>query len=103
MIESLSLILAWVTGVILGMLFFGGLWWTVQKGLPSERSAFWFFASLVMRTSVVLVGFYLIGQGHWERLPVCLLGFVVARLIVIRLTRIPGISPLCAKGVDHAP
>jgi hypothetical protein len=30
--ETLSLVLALVTGVLLGAIFFGGLWWTVRKG-----------------------------------------------------------------------
>jgi len=37
-----------------------------------------------------LAGFYFVGGGHWERLLLCLLGFVVARLIVTWLTRLPG-------------
>ena len=39
--------------------------------------------------SIVLAGFYFVGRGHWERLLVCLLGFVIARFIVMRLTRTP--------------
>ena len=85
--EALTLILAWVAGVLLGAIFFGGLWWTVRKGVSSQRPALWFFGSLVLRMSLALAGFYLVGHGHWERLLVCLLGFVMARLIVTWLTR----------------
>ena len=85
--DTLNLVLAWGTGIALGVLFFGGLWWTVRKGVSSQRSAFWFIGSLLLRTSIALAGFYLIARGHWERLLLCLLGFVIARLIVIRLTR----------------
>jgi F1F0 ATPase subunit 2 len=84
--ETLSLMLAGVTGVFLGVVFFGGLWWTVQKGSSSKWSALWFFGSLLIRTSVVLAGFYFIGHGHWVRLLLCLPGFVIARLIVTRVT-----------------
>ena len=85
--ESLTLVPALVTGVLLGAMFFGGLWWTVQKGVPSKRSALWFFGSLWLRTSIALAGFYFIARGHWERLLVCLLGFVLARTVVTWLTR----------------
>ena len=91
--EALHLILALVTGVLLGAIFFGGLWWTVQKGVSSKWSALWFFGSLLLRTSIVLAGFYFIARGHWERLLVCLVGFVMARLIVTWLTRSPGENP----------
>ena len=85
--EALSLAPAMVTGVFLGVMFFGGLWWTVRKGFSSKQPALWFFGSLLLRISLALAGFYFVSGGHWERLLVCLLGFVLARLIVTRLTR----------------
>ena len=60
---------------LLGVIFFGGLWWTVQKGVASEAPAFWFLGSLLLRTSLILAGFYLVSLGHWSRLVACLLGF----------------------------
>ena len=87
MSETLSLVLALATGLVLGAIFFGGLWWTIQKGMTSESSALWFCGSWLLRTGLVVAGFLLIARGHWERLPACLLGFVVARLIVMRQIR----------------
>jgi F1F0 ATPase subunit 2 len=101
--ETLSLVLALVTGVLLGAMFFGGLWWTVQKGVSSKRPALWFFGSLLLRTSIALAGFYFIARGHWERLLVCLLGFVMARLIVTRLTRAAEKPTYLAQEASHAP
>ena len=45
--ETLSLVLALVAGVLLGAIFFGGLWWTVRKGVSSKQPALWFFGSLL--------------------------------------------------------
>lgn len=102
--ETLSLALALVTGVLLGLMFFGGLWWTILKGVSSERPALWFFGSLLLRMSITLAGFYLIARGGWERLLLCLLGFVMARLVVTRLTRQPGENnPTRALEGSHAP
>jgi F1F0 ATPase subunit 2 len=101
--ETLILVLALATGVLLGTIFFGGLWWTVQKGISSKRPALWFFGSLLLRTSIALVGFYFIARGHWERLLVCLLGFVMARLIVMWLTRAAEKPTYLAKEASHAP
>lgn len=39
--------------------------------------------------SIALTGFYVVSGGHWERLLVCLLGFFLARLILMRLTGPP--------------
>jgi F1F0 ATPase subunit 2 len=84
-----NLILPWAAGALLGTMFFGGLWWTVQKGLSSKHPALWFLVSQLLRTSVTLAGFYLVADGHWERLLACLVGFISARFIVARLTRSP--------------
>ncbi len=85
--EPLTLVLSGIAGCLLGALFFGGLWWTIRKGVASRRPALWFFGSLLLRMSITLIGFYFVGRGHWERLLLCLLGFVMARLIVTWLMR----------------
>lgn len=102
--EMLSLAPALVSGILLGAIFFGGLWWTVRKGFSSQRPALWFFGSLLLRMSIVLAGFYFVSGGHWERLLVCLLGFVTARLIVTRFSG-PPVAPhnAAAKEAFHAP
>jgi F1F0 ATPase subunit 2 len=102
--ETLRLAPALVTGVLLGAMFFGGLWWTVRKGVSSQRPALWFFGSLLLRMSIALAGFYFVSGGHWERLLVCLLGFVTARLMVKRVTRpLDEHRNAPAKEACHAP
>ena len=101
--EALSLALALVTGVLLGGVFFGGLWWTVRKVVSSKQPAFWLLGSALLRMSIALAGFYFVAQGHWERLLVCLLGFVMARQIVTRLTRVTEKPTYWAKEASHAP
>ena len=102
--EPLTLILAGVAGLFLGAIFFGGLWWTVRKGVSSPRPALWFLGSLLLRMSVILAGFYFVGGGQWQRLLGCLIGFVVARFVVLRLTRPPvEHQHLPTKEVGHAP
>ena len=100
----LFLVLALVAGLVLGAIFFGGLWWTVRKGVLSKSPAFWFIGSLLVRMSVVLAGFYWVGRGDWLRLVACLLGFVIARFAVMRTTRtiIEERHPM-VKEADHAP
>ena len=52
---------------LLGAFFFGGLWWTVRRAISSDQPALWFFGSLLLRMGITLVGFYFVGQEHWER------------------------------------
>ena len=74
-------------GAALGLLFFGGLWWTVNAIVGSSRSALVQFASLILRTATTLLGFYLVGDGDARRLVACLAGFVLARVLVARWVR----------------
>jgi F1F0 ATPase subunit 2 len=100
--ETLSLVLSLVAGILLGAIFFGGLWWTVRKVVSSKRSALWVFCSLLFRMGIVLAGFFFIAHGHWERLLISLLGFVVARPIVMGFTRAAEKSAHLSQEAGHA-
>ena len=62
--EPLSLASALVAGVLLGAIFFGGLWWTVRRGVSSKRVALWFLGSMLLRTCIALLGFYFVAGGR---------------------------------------
>ena len=85
--ETLTLGLAGTAGLVLGSIFFGGLWWTVNRGVSSSHPALLFLGSFLVRMSVTLAGFYVVSGGHWERLMLCLVGFLVARIVVTLMTR----------------
>ncbi len=98
------LALALAAGLLLGAIFFGGLWWTVRKGVSSKSPALWFLGSTLLRMSTVLAGFYLVGSGNWPRLVTCLAGFIIARSMVVRWTRAPIEHPQpSTKEASHAP
>jgi F1F0 ATPase subunit 2 len=96
--ELLQLALVLLAGLLLGALFFGGLWWTVLKGVSAKQPALWFGTSLLLRTAIVLSGFYFFAGADWKRLLLCLFGFFVARFVVIRLTDMP-----VGRGASNAP
>jgi F1F0 ATPase subunit 2 len=91
--ELLSLTVPLVAGVFLGAVFFGGLWWTVVRGVSSPRPALWFIGSKLLRMGVALGGFYLVGGADWRRWLLCLLGFILARIVTWCLTRSPAQNP----------
>lgn len=82
------IILSLSVGLIIGTLFFCGLWWTVKKAMNSKNPAIWFIGSIIMRFGVTLMGFYFVSNHHWERMVICLAGFFISRVIIIRFTRI---------------
>lgn len=92
------MILALFAGILLGAIFFGGLWWTVLKGIVSPRPALWFSLSLLLRTGTTLAGFYFVSGADWKRVLACLPGFLIARFIVSRLTATP-----TNREASHAP
>ena len=89
MTEAASFLMALLAGLALGIVFFGGLWWTVRRGLSSQQAGLWFSASLLLRTGITVTGFYFVSQGEWPRLLACLLGFLLGRISVTRWTRLP--------------
>ena len=84
--SMITLALAAIAGAVLGGIFFGGLWWTVQKGVSSRQPALLFITSWLLRTIIVIAGFYCITRGHLDQLPASLIGFTLARFVVIRRT-----------------
>jgi F1F0 ATPase subunit 2 len=86
--SALALAPALLGGALLGVFFFGGLWWTVRRGLLSLVPAVWFLASSLIRTAVTLGGFYVVSHGEWRRLLACLFGLFLARIVVMHVSRI---------------
>lgn len=86
--ETLGLVLSLSAGILLGTFFFGGLWWTVRRGILSRRPGLWFIGSTLLRISVVMTGFYFLldlpGES-WQILLAALLGFITTRLVATRL------------------
>ncbi|MCB0171477.1 MAG: ATP synthase subunit I [Anaerolineae bacterium] len=79
MTEGFPLGMALLAGVGLGLFYFGGLWLTVQQLLTIRRPVALLLVSYMGRIGVTLLGFYVVAGGHWERLLVCLLGFLIIR------------------------
>ncbi|MCO6492377.1 MAG: hypothetical protein J5I98_28425 [Phaeodactylibacter sp.] len=90
MIDILIWILALLAGAALGAIFFGGLWWTVRKGLTARRPGLLFLASMLARSAIVIIGFYLIAGDSWIKLLAALLGFIGMRAVITRLARHSG-------------
>jgi len=85
--EILHITLVLIVGLALGTFFFGGLWLTVKKAVDSKTPALWFLISSFLRVTITLVGFYFTANGDLKRLLVCLLGFLIARFSITRLTK----------------
>jgi F1F0 ATPase subunit 2 len=81
------LIRALIEGMMLGMLFFGGLWWTVRHGLVARNPVLWFGLSALARMGIAFTALYWVARSGLMSLLTCLLGLLVARLAVTHFTR----------------
>lgn len=87
MSEYMTSALSLLAGLLLGSVFFGGLWWTVRALVTTQRPALLLLTSVVIRVGITLVGFYFVGGTEWKRWLACLVGFVLARFAVSWLSR----------------
>ena len=88
MAELTPILVALLAGFGLGVLFFGGLWLTVRALPKSRYPAALMLGSLWGRTALVVAGFVVVINRRWQNALVCLLGFLIARLVLARW--IPG-------------
>jgi F1F0 ATPase subunit 2 len=84
--DTFGAVCALLVGALLGLLFFGGLWWTVRHAATFRQPGLAVFTSLLLRTGLTLAGFYAAADGHWQRLLWCLAGFVAARVVLTHWT-----------------
>jgi F1F0 ATPase subunit 2 len=100
--DTSLLMAAFIAGLMLGAIFYGGLWWTVRRSVSSRSLSLWFIGSFVLRAIIAIGGFYFVSQGDWRRLLACLSGFVAARIAVTRLTKTPNQQKVrCEQGTGR--
>jgi F1F0 ATPase subunit 2 len=82
--SSMHLFLALTFGFAIGIFYFSSLWVTVRQLPTTQQPILLIVGSLLGRLSIAVLGFYLVMDGSWQRLLVALLGFLLARSILIR-------------------
>lgn len=71
-------------GISLAAFYFTGLWWTVRQLGSSRNVAPVFLLSLLLRTAVVVLGFYGLLGDDWQALLLGLIGFMLVRFFATR-------------------
>jgi F1F0 ATPase subunit 2 len=88
-VSDIGLILgSLAAGMLLGTTFFGGLWWTVTRGLYATIPAVWFGLSALLRMAIAVSGLYYCARLGLPSLIACVCGILIARGAVKRLTHI---------------
>lgn len=78
------IVLAVIAGLLLGLFYYGGLWWTVRQLQTSQHLGLLFAGSFLVRTAVVVGGFFLVSGGDWLLIVASLVAFIGVRLVLTR-------------------
>jgi F1F0 ATPase subunit 2 len=97
--------LMWATlaGSGLGLLFYGGLYFTLQFALHSIYAAAWIAASFILRMLLTMAGLYWLATDHWQALLAALLGFSVVGLVMKMLLKKPIVRPSLPRRASKSP
>ena len=97
MTTLLLLVASCAAGMLLGVIFFWGLWTTLKRLSRGRSTAVLLLGSLLLRFGFVLGGFYLLARyAGWEHVLAAALGFTLSRILVVYrlqadpVTREPG-------------
>ncbi len=76
-----------VVGLCCGVVFFGGLRWTVSRLDTARRPAFLMISSLLVRMAAVAGGIELAADGSLARVLAALGGLLLVRTAMVAVTR----------------
>jgi F1F0 ATPase subunit 2 len=85
--HNMTLIIGFIAGIILGLIYFGGLWFTVRWITKVRQPALLVVGSFAVRSAIVLLGFYQVLGGSSGQLIACLVGFFATRIVLTRVLR----------------
>lgn len=102
--EFVILAASCLAGMVLGGIYFGGLWWTVRRVPQSGRPGRLLLASWMIRMTVLCGGLFLVMQNDWKRLASAFLGVLIVRGIAVRVAgRTAGLSESGSPPLREAP
>ena len=95
--SELGVVIALLGGMVIGIFFFGGLWITIRRVQDNQRPGTVLFVSSFVRIAIALGSLYVLAWGQWERLLIAVVGFMLARLVVIRSVGYPKMTSTKTK------
>jgi len=91
----MNILISLAGGVVLGILFYGGLWFTVRALLSTRHPVLLTISSFWTRTLIALAGFLFLMDGKWQNALACLAGFALGRVICSIFLHRTERSPRC--------
>lgn len=82
-----ALLLSLAGGLLLGGVYFGGLWFSVKQAPHWHYPGLSMALSLLLRLALVGFGLYWLADGFWQRYAAALPGLLIARWLWLRHAR----------------
>lgn len=82
-----DIVVGLITGALAGLAFFGGLKWTVARLGSSSHPMLLAVGSFVVRSVVIAGLIVVVANGSLTRVLAALIGILVARTVLVSLTR----------------
>lgn len=77
------MVIAFIGGIILGIIFFGGLNLSIRLLDKVKYAGILMVVSLFLRMAILLVGFYLLMNDSFVNLLIALAGVILVRLVLV--------------------
>lgn len=81
------IVVAAVAGLVLGGVYFWGLWWTSRRVGTTAAPGLLFFVSFVVRMAVLLSGLWVVTRGRLVETAVAVVGIMAARRLIVGAVR----------------
>ena len=75
-------VFCFAVGLIVGAVYFGGLWQTVKMLKTARHTARLLLVSWFLRSAFFVAVFYVMMQGNWQRLAAGFAGMITVRLVM---------------------
>ena len=83
-IDIIFLFMAFLWGFILGFFYFGGLYWTLKRITGKRGTKFLLLVSFFIRTTVAMLGFWLVLRQAFIPFILTFLAFMFARFLITK-------------------
>ncbi|WP_028829601.1 ATP synthase subunit I [Proteocatella sphenisci] len=78
---------SFLTGMVLGIIFFGGLNYTIKYITKVKNPVLFVTMSFVLRMAVLLAGFYQLRNSGYMSMVIALIGVITARIAITYFVR----------------
>ncbi|OPL09561.1 MAG: hypothetical protein AVO33_00255 [delta proteobacterium ML8_F1] len=77
------MILGFFGGIVLGIIFFGGLYWSVNKLPTMKHPGLLMVVSMLLRMAILLGGLYFVMAGELKNLLAAVVGVILVKFVMI--------------------